>query len=163
MSVKPIPEGYEGGIPYLTIAGVDRAIAFYQEAFGAIEIMRMPTPDGKIMHAEIKIGAAPIMLGEEAPDWGALSPTAIGNSGTTIVLYFEDADAVIAQAEKAGAKITMPVQNQFWGDRSGSITDPFGHKWMISTHVEDVAPEEMGRRMAAMFEANPEGCGENPS
>lgn len=161
MSVKPIPEGYEGGIAYLTVSGADRAIEFYKQAFGAVEVMRMPTPDGKVMHAELKIGAAPIMLSEESPQWGALSPTTIGNSASTMVLYFEDADAVVARAEQAGASITMPVQDQFWGDRSGSITDPFGHKWMISTHVEDVSAEEMQKRVAAMFAANPDGgCGE---
>ncbi len=160
MTVKAIPDGYACGIPYLTIQDTARAIDFYKQAFGAVELMRMPRPDGKIMHAEIRIGEAPIMMGEEAVEWGALSPTTIGNTPTTIVLYVPDVDAAIARAVEAGATLTMPVANQFWGDRSGGLSDPFGHKWMLSTHIEDVGPEEMHRRMVAMFAEQPgNGCG----
>ncbi|HSC81807.1 MAG TPA: VOC family protein [Chitinolyticbacter sp.] len=160
MSTRAIPEGYEAGIPYLTIKGAERAIAFYKQAFGAVEVMRLPTPDGKIMHAELKIGGMHLMLSEESPEWGALSPSTIGDSGSTVVFYVDDAEAVVAQAERAGAKVTMPVADQFWGDRGGSLTDPFGHKWMVSTHIEDVSAEEMQRRAELMFAAGPDsGCG----
>lgn len=113
------------------------------------------------MHAELRIGAVNLMLSEEAPQWGALSPQTIGGSATTIVFYVADADAAVAQAESAGATVTMPVADQFWGDRSGALTDPFGHKWMISTHIEDVSAVEMQRRATAMFAGNGP-CSANP-
>lgn len=151
---KAIPEGY-GATPYLTVKGADKATEFYKQVFGAVEVTRLVDPSGNIMHAELKVGRAPIMLSEESLAWGARSPTTIGDSASTVVLYVEDVDAIFAKATAAGVKVAMPVQNMFWGDRSASIVDPFGHKWMISTHIEDVSPDEMAKRAAAMFAANP--------
>jgi PhnB protein len=149
--VKPIPDGYTAVTPYITVKGADEAIAFYKKAFGAEETFRMPAPDGKIAHAEITIGGAHIMLSDESPEWKALSPTTIGDSGSSIMLYLPDVDIVIKRAVDAGATLTMEVADQFWGDRMGSVTDPFGHKWTVATHVEDVAPDEMERRAAKLF------------
>jgi PhnB protein len=149
MSVRPIPAGYHTATPYLTIGGVADALAFYKKAFGATETMRMPGPGGKVMHAEMKIGDSTIMMSDEFPEMGARSPLTIGGSPVTIMLYVEDADTVYDRAIAAGATAIRPVADQFYGDRSGGIKDPFGHNWHIATHKEDVSPEEMRRRMKA--------------
>ncbi len=146
---KPIPEGYHTATPYLIIKGAASAIEFYKKAFGASELMRMADPSGKVMHAEIKIGNSPIMLADEFPEMGARSPQSLGGSPVSILLYVEDVDAVFSQAVAAGAKVERPVKDQFYGDRSGGVTDPFGHVWYIATHKEDVSPEEMRKRAAA--------------
>jgi PhnB protein len=148
-NVKAIPEGSEGATPYLSIKGASDAIEFYKKAFGATEIMRMAGPDGKIGHAEIKIGKAKIMLADEFPEMGFLSPRTLGGSPVTIHIYVEDVDALAAQAEAAGAKVRRPVADQFYGDRAGAFEDPFGHVWHFATHIEDVPPEEMRKRAAA--------------
>lgn len=147
--VKPIPEGYHTATPYLIIKGAADAIEFYKKAFGATELMRMSGPGGKIGHAEIKIGDSVIMLADEAPEMNARSPQSFGGSPISILLYVEDVDAVFNRAVAAGAKVERPVTDQFYGDRIGGLTDPFGHAWYISTHKEDVSPEEMKKRAAA--------------
>jgi len=149
--VNPIPEGYHTATPYLIVKDAARAIEFYKKAFGAIELMRMTQQDGRIGHAEIKIGDSPIMLADEFPEMGARSPEALGGSPVSVLLYVQDVDAVFNQAVAAGAKVTRPVKDQFYGDRSGGVTDPFGHQWHIATHKEDVTPEEMKRRQEAFF------------
>ncbi len=154
MSVKPIPDGYHTATPYLIVKGAAEAIEFYKRVFGATELMRVPGPNGVLMHAEIKIGDSIIMLADEFPDMDALSPTTIGGSPVGLMLYLANVDEIFARAITAGAKELRPVQNQFYGDRSGTVTDPFGHKWTIATHVEDVSHEEIERRLAAM---KPEG------
>jgi len=148
-TAKPIPEGYHTATPYLVVKGAASAIEFYKKAFGATELMRMADPSGRVMHAEIKIGNSPIMLADEFPEMGARSPQAYGGSPVSIFLYVEDVDALANQAIAAGAKVLMPVQDQFWGDRYGKLADPFGHVWSVATHKEDVAPEEMKKRAAA--------------
>lgn len=148
-NVKPIPEGYHSVTPYLFVRGAIRAIDFYKNAFGAQEVMRMPGPDGRIMHAELKIGDSLIMLADENPQRGAMSPQTIGGYSVGMHLYIENVDAVVKKAVENGAKALHPVKDQFYGDRSGSILDPFGHLWNIATHVEDVSPEELKKRMAA--------------
>lgn len=147
--VKPIPEGYHSVTPYLIINGASDAIDFYKRAFGAIELFRMPQPDGKVGHAEIKIGNSHVMLADEHPTMGYKSPATLGGSPVSLMIYVEDVDNVFNQAIAAGGKEEKPLQNQFYGDRSGTLTDPFGHVWHISTHIEDVSPEEMDKRMAA--------------
>ena len=149
--VNPIPEGYHTATPYLIVKDAARAIEFYKKAFGAIELMRMTQQDGRIGRAEIKIGDSPIMLADEFPEMGARSPEALGGSPVSVLLYVQDVDAVFNQAVAAGAKVTRPVKDQFYGDRSGGVTDPFGHQWHIATHKEDVTPEEMKRRQEAFF------------
>jgi uncharacterized glyoxalase superfamily protein PhnB len=145
---KPIPDGYHTVTPYLAIRDAAKAIEFYKKAFGAEEIFRMPGPDGKVMHAEIRIGDSPVMISEEFPEYGTKSPQALGGSPVNIFLYVENVDKVFEQAVKAGATVTMPVADQFWGDRYGKLDDPFGHSWSVATHVEDVAPDEMAKRAA---------------
>jgi PhnB protein len=157
-AVKPIPENYTAVTPYLTVKGAAQAIDFYKQAFGAEEAYRLDSPDGKVMHAEIRIDGAAIMLHDEMPQWKALSPQTIGDSGSSLMLYVRDADAVVKRAVEAGATLTMEVADQFYGDRCGAITDPFGHKWSIATHIEDVSPEEIGRRAAKMFESRQTAC-----
>jgi PhnB protein len=147
MAVKPVPDGYHTVTPYLIIKGAAKAIEFYKQAFGATELMRMPMPDGRVGHAEIRIGDSPVMMADEFPEMGARSPDALGGTPVSILLYVEDVDAMAPRAEAAGAKITRPLQDQFYGDRSCTLLDPFGHQWTISTHKEDVSPEEMKRRM----------------
>jgi PhnB protein len=148
-TVKPIPEGYHTATPYLIVQGGAKAIEFYKNAFGATEILRMAQPDGKIGHAEIKIGDSTIMLADESPERGSRSPQSLGGTPVSILLYVEKVDAVTQQAVAAGAKVVRPVANQFYGDRTGTVQDPFGHQWHIATHVEDVAPEELKRRAAS--------------
>lgn len=150
MSVKPIPDGYHSVTPYLIAKDAAVAIEFYKKAFGAIELFRVPGPGGAIMHAEIKIGDSIIMLADEFPQMDALSPTTIGGSPVGLMIYLTNVDEVFARAIAAGGKELRPLQNQFYGDRSGTLADPFGHKWTIATHVEDVTPEEIDRRMAAI-------------
>jgi PhnB protein len=150
MAVKPIPEGYHTVTPYLIIKGVAAALEFYKKAFGATELFRMPGPGGAVMHAEIKIGDSMIMMGDENVAMGARSPSTLGGSPVGICLYVPDVDALAKQALAAGATVVRPVQDQFYGDRSGTFTDPFGHQWTLATHKEDVSPEEMDRRMKAM-------------
>ncbi len=147
---KPIPEGYHTITPYLIINGAADAIEFYKKAFGATELFRMGGPGGRVMHAEMKIGDSPFMLADEFPEMGYRSPKSLGGTPVSLMLYVEDVDALAAQATAAGAKVMRPVQDQFYGDRSGTFVDPFGHVWTISTHKEDVSMEEMKRRMAAM-------------
>jgi PhnB protein len=147
--VKPVPDGYHTATPYLTIRGAAAAIDFYQRAFGAKELFRLPSPDGKIAHAEIIIGDSHIMLADESDHDGTKAPETLKGSTAGIFLYVKDVDAAFKQAVKAGAKETMPLQNMFWGDRFGKLTDPFGHRWMLATHVEDVSPADMEERMAA--------------
>ena len=151
MAVKPIPDGYHTVTPYLIVKGAAKALDFYAKALGATELFRMPGPGGQIMHAEIKIGDSPIMLADEFPDMGAVSPQSLGGSPVGIMLYVPDVDALSAQAIAAGAKVLRPIADQFYGDRSCTIEDPFGHKWTISTHKEDVSPEEMERRSQAFM------------
>jgi len=150
MATQPVPVGYHTVTPYLIVSGAAQALDFYKRALGAIEQMRMPGPEGKVMHAEIKIGDSVIMLADEFPEMGARSPQALGGTPVGICLYVPDVDSLFNQAIQAGGKVERPLQNQFYGDRSGTFIDPFGHKWTIATHVEDVTPEEIGRRMAAM-------------
>lgn len=150
-TVKPIPDGYHTATPYLFIKNAAKAIEFYRQAFGATELTRLATPDGKVAHAEIQIGDSRIMLTDEFPEWDTRSPQTIGGSAVSIMLYVEDVDTVVSRAVAAGARLSKPVQDQFYGDRNGSITDPFGHKWEIATHMEDVSPEETTKRAAALF------------
>jgi PhnB protein len=152
MPVKKIPDGYSAVTPYLTVKGAAQAIDFYKRAFGAEEVMRFPAPDGKIMHAEVRIGGAVVMLHDEAPQWKAFSPQTVGDSSSVIMLYVNDVDAVMKRAEEAGATVTMPAADMFYGDRTGNIKDPFGHKWSIATHIEDVPRDEIERRAKKMFE-----------
>ena len=148
-TVKAIPEGYEGATPYLIIKGATGALDFYKKAFGATELMRMPAPGGTVGHAEIKIGKAIIMLADEFPQMNCKSPQAYGGSPVSIMLYVQDVDTFVNRAVTAGAKLLRPVKNQFYGDRSGSLEDPFGHQWHIATHLEDVPPDEMAKRAKA--------------
>lgn len=148
--VKAIPEGYHSVTPYLVVDGGARAIDFYKRVFHATERMRMPGPGGKVGHAELTIGDATIMLADEHPEMGARGPRAFGGSAVSLHLYVEDADATVKAAVDAGAKLVRPVEDKFYGDRMGTIEDPFGHHWHVSTHKEDVPPAEMARRAAAM-------------
>ena len=147
---KPVPQGYHHITPYLIIKGAAAAMDFYKDVFGATEIMRMPQPNGRIGHAEMKMGDSFIMLADEHPEMDIVSPTTLGNSTVGILLYVDDADATFNKAVSRGAKVNKEMADQFYGDRSGTVIDPFGHKWTIATHVEDVSPEEMERRMAAL-------------
>ena len=152
MAVKPIPEGYHSVTPYLIVRGAAQALDFYKKAFGAKELFRFPMPDGQIGHAEIRIGDSNIMLADEPQDpthqqMGYKAPKSLGGSSVGIMLYVEDVDALAKQAVAAGAKEVRPVVDQFYGDRTGTFLDPFGHIWTIGTHKEDVSPEEMQRRI----------------
>jgi len=144
---KPIPQGYHSVTPYLTLNDAARALEFYKRAFAAKEVMRMDGPDGKIGHAEIKIGDSVIMLADEMPGAGSRSPQSLGGTTGGIFLYVENADAVFNQAVSAGAQVEAPLADMFWGDRYGRLKDPFGHSWSVATHKEDVAPAEMSKRM----------------
>jgi PhnB protein len=143
---KPIPDGYHAVTPYLICADAARAIAFYKEAFGASERMRIGAPEGKVGHAEVAIGDCTVMLADEHPEMGARAPRSIGGSPVSLVLYVADVDATVRRAIAAGATLQRPVEDKFYGDRMGSIVDPDGHIWHVATHVEDVTPEELHRR-----------------
>lgn len=146
MGTNPIPEGYHTVTPYLGVDDAAKAIEFYQRAFGATERGRMPGPDGKIAHAELQIGNSIVMTSDPFPQSTIKSPKQIGGTSVSIFLYVEDVDSVVQDAVDAGATITMPVEDMFWGDRFGQVQDPFGHVWQIATHVEDVEPDEMAKR-----------------
>ena len=146
--VNPIPEGYPQVIPYLVVDNAAAAIDFYVDVLGAKERMRMPGPPGKIGHAELNIGESVLMLADEFPDMGAKGPKSVGGTPVSIMVYVEDVDTVFAKAIKGGATEERPVENQFYGDRMGAFEDPFGHKWSVASHVEDVSPEEMEKRSA---------------
>ena len=154
MPVKPIPDGYHSVTPYLYIKGAAKALDFYKAAFGAIELFRMADPSGRIGHAEIKIGDSPIMLADEHPEIGARSPQSFGGSPVSIMLYVEDVDAFVKRAVTAGAKVLRPVEDKFYGDRSGSLADPTGHVWHVATHKEDLSLEEIKRRGEALAKAS---------
>lgn len=148
-NARPIPDGYHSVTPYLIVKGAAKAIEFYRQAFGATETFRMPQPDGRIGHAELKIGNSTIMLADEFPERNIRGPESLGGTPVMIHLYIEDVDTVAKRAVAAGAKEIRPIQNQFYGDRSGMFADPFGHQWNIATHVEDLSAEEIGKRAAA--------------
>ena len=156
--VDPIPDDYPQVMPYLHVDGAAEAIAFYEKVFGAVERMRMPDPSGKIGHAELVLGDAVIMLADEYPDMGIRGPAAFGGSPVTISVYVEDVDEVFRRAVDAGAKPVRDLETQFYGDRSGQFDDPFGHRWSVASHVEDVSPEELQRRAAEAMG----GMGEAP-
>jgi PhnB protein len=149
MAIKPIPEGYHTATPYLVVDDAARAIEYYVKAFGAKELGRMEAPDGKIGHAELELGDSRIMLSDPFPQASTQPPKQLGGTTASVFMYVENVDAVVKQAVDAGATVTMEVADQFWGDRFGTITDPFGHVWSIATHVEDVPPEEMAERAKA--------------
>ena len=148
-NVNPIPEGYQRVTPYLIVDGAAAAIDFYTTVLGGTERMRMPAPDDKVGHAEIAFGDSVVMLADEFPEIGALSPKTVGGTPVMLNLYVEDVDSVFRRAVEAGATELRAVEDKFYGDRSGDIEDPFGHRWSLASHVEDVSPEEMQRRMAA--------------
>jgi PhnB protein len=152
MPAKPIPDGYHSVTPYLIVSNAARALDFYKQAFGATELMRMEQPGGKVGHAEIQIGDSRVMLADEFPEMGAKSPDSIGGSPVGLMLYVPDVDTRFKQALAAGAKEQRPVQDQFYGDRSGTLLDPFGHQWTIGTHKEDLSDDEIKQRMAAMMQ-----------
>jgi PhnB protein len=149
MAVRPIPDGYHTATAYLIVNDAARALEFYKRAFNAREVMRLAGPDGKVMHAEMKVGDSPIMLADEFPEMGARSPQSFGGSPVSILLYVDDVDARFSQAIAAGATVQRAVADQFYGDRSGTLIDPFGHVWSVATHKEDVSAEEMHRRFEA--------------
>lgn len=151
---NPIPDGCAGLVPHLVVDGAADAIDFYTRAFGAVELCRMPSPDGRIMHAEMRIGDATFYLCDDFPEMcggTARNPKALGTSPVTIHRYVKDCDAAIAKAEKAGAGVVMPATDMFWGDRYGQVQDPFGHFWSLATHVKDLTPEQMQEAAAAAF------------
>lgn len=148
-TVKPIPDGYPQLIPYLLVDGASAAIDFYTKVFGAKERLRMPGPEGKIGHAELEIGDSLLMLADAVPNMGGQTPQSLGGTTATMMVYVEDVDAVFDRAIKAGATEERTVEDQFYGDRAGEFVDPFGHKWFVATHVEDVPPDEMAKRAAA--------------
>ena len=149
--VKYIPDGFHAVTPYLTVKDVSQAIEFYKRAFGARERMRMPMPDGKVAHAELQLADSIILLGQECPEHGSVSAHTLEGSPVSLTLYVENVDGAFKRAVDAGATVKEPVADKFWGDRAGSITDPFGHRWMLLTHIEDVSPVEMKDRMAEAF------------
>jgi PhnB protein len=149
-NVKPIPDGYHHVTPYLSIKGAAAAIDFYKKAFGAVEVVRMPQPDGRIGHAELKFGDSFVMLSDEFPEIQVVGPKTLGNTSVGLLLYVDDVEKTVERSVALGAKIIKPVQDQFYGDRNATLEDPFGHKWTVATHIEDVTPEEMKQRMAAM-------------
>jgi len=150
MPVSPFPEGYHRLTPYLVVDGAAKAIDFYSKHFGAAEFVRMAGPNGSVMHAEMKIGDSVFMLADPAPEMGFKAPGAFGGSPVSLLLYVENVDDVVAGAVAGGARLLRPVEDQFYGDRTGTLADPFGHVWTVATHKEDVTPEEMKRRMASM-------------
>jgi PhnB protein len=152
--VKAIPDGYPQVTPYLSVDGASDAIEFYGKVFGAKERMRMPAPEGKIGHCELQIGDSLIMLSDEQPDMGARSPKTVGGTPVTMSVYVEDVDGVFGRAVEAGATSLRPVEDQFYGDRAGQFEDPFGHRWSVATHIEDVPPDEMAKRAAEVMSGN---------
>ncbi|QRN94403.1 VOC family protein [Archangium violaceum] len=154
--VQPIPKGYHVITPSLVVRGAAQAIEFYKKAFGAKDLSRMNGPDGKVLHAEIKIGDSIVMLGDEFPNMGAKSPESVGGTSSSLMIYTRDVDALFNQAVAAGAKVSMPVSDMFWGDRYGTVIDPFGHQWQLATHKEDITPKEMARRAAAAMSGPPQ-------
>lgn len=152
---KPIPDGMHSLTPHLICKDAARAIEFYKQAFGAVEGGRMPGPNGKLMHAMVRIGDSALFLVDEMPEWGARGPKLLNGSPVTIHLYVEDVDATVARAVAAGAKLTMPVAEQFWGDRYGQLEDPFGHKWSVATHTRDLSEEQIREGMKAMAQQSP--------
>jgi PhnB protein len=158
MTVKAIPDGYHTLTPHMTVRDAARAIEFYKQAFGAVERGVMKGPDGKIGHAELVIGDSIVMLADEFPEYGSLSPLSTGGSGMGLHIYVEDVDSAFDRAVKAGAKVDMPVSYMFWGDRYGKLADPFGHKWSIATHKADFTAEEMEQGMKAMMQDMPKSA-----
>jgi PhnB protein len=156
-NVKPIPDGYSTVTPYLFIKGAAAAIEYYKKVFGAQEIMHLPAPGGLVGHAELKIGNSVIMLSDENPQWGTKGPHTLGGSATSLHVYVENVDSVVQKALAEGAQLHRPVKDQFYGDRSGSVVDPFGHLWSIATHIEDVSPEEIEKRMAVAMSQSASG------
>jgi len=152
MSVKPIPDAYRTATPYFIVSNAARAIDFYKAAFGATEKVRLTDPSGKVMHAEIRIGSSPLMIADEFPEMGYRSPQSLGGSPVSVLLYVEDVDKLFSQAVAAGGKEMMAVADQFDGDRRGTLTDPFGHVWLLATKKEEVSPEEMQKRFEAMMQ-----------
>jgi PhnB protein len=157
MAVKPIPEGYHTVTPYLIVKDAVRAIEFYKKAFGATEIMRFEMPGGKLGHAEIRVGDSVVMLADEVPEMGIKGPQSLGGAGVSMAVYVTDVDARFNQAVAAGATVTRPLKDQFYGDRSGTLTDPFGHIWTIATHKEDVPMQEMKKRMEKEMQQQGQG------
>jgi PhnB protein len=157
MAAKPIPDGYHSVTPYLVVKNAANALEFYKKAFGATELMRMPGPNGKIMHAEIKIGDSIVMLADETPEMGHKSPQSLGGTPVSILLYVKDVDTQFKQALAAGATSQRPVEDQFYGDRMGTLVDPFGHIWSVGTHKEDVTPQEMEKRHQDFMKKQPQG------
>jgi PhnB protein len=155
--VKAIPEGMHSITPHLVCAGAAHAIDFYKKAFGATEVARLPGPDGKLMHGAVRIEESVVMLVDENPQWGALGPKALKGSPVTIHVYVADVDGFVARAVKAGAKVIMPIDDMFWGDRYGIIEDPFGHHWSVATHIRDVKPEELSDAMRKAAPPRPAG------
>lgn len=147
--VNHVPSGYNTVTPYLIIKGAASAIEFYKKVFGATEVMRMPQPDGRVGHAEMKIGNSHIMLADEFPEMNIRAPESFGGSPVSLMVYVEDVDKVFKKAVDSGSKVIKPLKDQFYGDRSGTFSDPFGHQWTVATHTEDVTPEEMKKRMAS--------------
>jgi len=156
--VKAIPDGFHALTPYLTVRDAEAAMAFYRQAFGAVEVLRVPEPNGKrLMHAEVRIGDSVLMLGDTFPEFGGKNPEDLGGSAATVHLYCEDVDAVVAAATKAGATLTMPPAEMFWGDRYARLVDPFGHQWSIATHTRDLSEAEIAKGAALAFAQNPTG------
>lgn len=152
MSIKPVPDGYHTATAYLVVKDAAAAIDFYQRAFGATEILRLAVPDGTVMHAEIKIGDSPIMLADEFPDMGLVGPATLGGAGVSVCLYVADVDERFKTAIDAGGEELRPVVDQFYGDRSGTLRDPFGHMWTISSQVEDLSPDQLQQRFTEYLE-----------
>ncbi|MFQ5491265.1 MAG: VOC family protein [Phycisphaerae bacterium] len=155
MSVQPVPEGFHSVTPHIVCRNASEAIDFYKKAFGAEERYRMPSPRGNLMHAEIKIGDSILMLCDEFPNMGTLSPESLEGSPVTLHLYVADVDAAFKRATEAGCTVTMPLQDMFWGDRYGKLSDPYGHQWSLATHKEDLTAEQIGERAAQAFGGGP--------
>lgn len=153
--VKPIPRGYHVITPSLVVRGADRAIAFYKSAFGAREKLRMPGPDGKVMHAELQIGDSIVMLADEFPEMGSRSPQSVGGASSSLLVYSKDVDGLFQRAVAAGATVQMPLTDMFWGDRWAKVVDPFGHEWQLATRRENLTPKEMAKRAAASMPGGP--------
>jgi PhnB protein len=155
---QPVPPGFHTLTPHLIVRDAARAITFYENAFGAQLLGKMLTPDGKVMHAAMKVGDSMLMLNDEFPEWGALSPVSSGGSGVTLHMYLENVDAAFQKAVSAGAEVKMPVMDQFWGDRYGIVADPFGHKWSLATHIRDVSQEDMAQAQSEAMAKMPKSA-----